>query len=270
MTLTRTFGLLLGWLALLSPVLAQDGAGDDFIWENGLRQTHFGDRPIHDGAGVIELEAPYRAENAAIVPLRVKAGFPQTEDRYIRTVTLLIDNNPTPLAGRFHFYPASGRADLALRVRINAYTNVRAIAETNDGRLYMAKDYVKASGGCSAPVGTDIEAAMARLGQMRFRVRDPSPGEPIQAQLNISHPNITGLQMDQLTRLYLPAHFVRRIEVTYDGEPVLTAETDISISEDPSFRFYFVPQGEGELRAVVLDNQNGRFTDTVQLGAASS
>lgn len=238
---------------------------EDAVWDNGLRQSHFGDRIIHDGDGIIALETPYRAENAAIVPIRIQAQFPQTEARYIETVTVLIDNNPAPLAGRFHFYPQSGRADLALRVRINAYTNVRAVAETNDGELYMAKRHVKASGGCSAPVGTDIDAAMARLGKMKFRLFDPAIGRPTEAQLNISHPNITGLQMDQLTRHYLPAHFVKRIAVTYDGEPVLTAETDISISEDPSFRFFFVPDGPGELRAEVVDNEAMRFTDATEV-----
>lgn len=247
--------LCLGLIGL--PASAQD---DEFAWNNGLRQSFFGDRTIHEGAGVIDLEAPNRAENAAIVPIRINADFPQTEQRYIRQVTVLIDNNPTPLAGRFQFYPQSGRADLAMRVRINAYTQVRAIAETNDGELYMAQRFVKASGGCSAPVGTDIDAAMARLGRMKFRLQDVAMSRPSEVQLNISHPNITGLQMDQLTRHYLPAHFIKRIEVSYDGQPVLTAETDISISEDPSFRFYFVPDGEGELRAEVIDNKEQRFT----------
>ncbi len=240
-----------------NPVLAQD---NEFIWNNGLRHSHFGERTIHDGAGVISLQAPDRAANAAIVPIQFEAGFPQTPERYIRTITVLIDNNPEPLVGRFHFYPQSGKADMAMRVRVNAYTRLRAIAETNDGRLYMAQHYVKASGGCSAPVGTNIEAALARIGQMRLRLPEVIPGQPVEAQLNISHPNITGLQMDQLTRLYPLAHFVNRVEISYAGQPVMTAETDIAISEDPSFRFYFVPQGEGELRAEVFDNKNMHFT----------
>lgn len=251
----------------INPALAGE---DEFIWNNGLRQSYFDDRVIHDGDGVIGLQAPDRAENAAIVPIRLQAGFPQTPDRYIRNVIVLIDNNPAPLVGRFQFYPESGRADLAMRVRINAYTQLRAIAETNDGELYMAKHFIRASGGCSAPVGTDIEAAMARLGLMRLRLPEVTIGQPSEAQLNISHPNITGLQMDQLTRHYMPAHFIRRVEVTYDGRPVLTAETDISISEDPSFRFYFVPQGEGELRAEVVDNKDQHFTLAEQVAPVAN
>lgn len=248
---------LLTCALMFTPALADD---DEFIWNNGLRQSYFDDRTIRDGAGVISLQAPDRAENAAIVPIRLEAAFPQTPERYIRTVTVLIDNNPAPLVGEFRFYPESGQADLAMRVRINTYTQVRAIAETNDGELYMAKHFVRASGGCSAPIGTDIEAALARLGLMRLRLPEVTAGQPNEVQLNISHPNITGLQMDQLTRHYMPAHFIRRVEITYAGQPILTADTDISISEDPSFRFHFVPQGEGELRAEVFDNRDAHFT----------
>lgn len=248
-------GLLLAVFAALPAVSA------DTVWLDPVRQAYFSDRPITESADVIRLEAPERAEDPAVVPVSITAGFPQTADRYIKTITVLIDKNPVPLAGRFTFGPRSGRADLALRIRVNEYSPVRAIAETNDGQLYMASRFVKASGGCSAPVGADLEAAMSRLGTMKFKTRaSDQPDEPVLAQLLVSHPNITGLQMDQLTRLYRPAHFVREITVRFNGEPVLVAETDISISENPSFRFYFVPDQPGELTAEVVDSQDQHFT----------
>ena len=58
-------------------------------------------------------------------------------------------------------------------MRIDEYTFVRAIAETNDGQLYMATRFVKASGGCSAPPGKDAQEALATLGKMRLRVDNP-------------------------------------------------------------------------------------------------
>ncbi len=76
----------------------------------------------------------------------------------------------------FNFTLESGRADIETRVRIEEYTYVRAVALTNDGKLYMAANYVKASGGCSAPAGKDAIAARANLGKMRLRVGDaPNP-----------------------------------------------------------------------------------------------
>lgn len=229
------------------------------IWQQ-VRASMFQDRPITPGDALLSLDAPDRAQDAAIVPIAIRTQVEQTPARFIERVYLVIDNNPSPVGAIFHFTPASGRADIETRVRIDAYTHVRAIAEMNDGSLHMATRFVKASGGCSAPPGKDMAAAMASLGKMRFRVEDDiQPGTPARAQLMISHPNNSGLVMDQLTRLYTPAYFVRRIQVSYAGEPILAADVDFSISENPNFRFYFLPRGDGELKAEVIDTNDLRF-----------
>ena len=245
-------------LSLACPAWA---AGEDESRWHTLRTMLFQDRTIHDGAEVLTLDAPYRAFDAAIVPISVEPAFSQTDERYIRTVTLLIDENPLPMAGRFHFTPASGRAAFSTRVRVNAYTNIRAIAETNDGELYMARRFVKASGGCSAPAGKDPEAALARIGKMKLRQSDAMVlGEPNLAQLLISHPNHTGMQMDQISHLYVPAYFVNNIQVRYGDEPVLTVESDISLSEDPSIHFYYTPEEPAELSVTVTDSKELEFS----------
>jgi sulfur-oxidizing protein SoxY len=245
-------------LSLAAPAWA---AGEDESRWNALREMLFKDRPIHDAADVLTLDAPYRAHDAAVVPISVEPAFSQTEERYIKSVTLLIDENPLPLAGRFHFTPASGRAAFSTRVRVNAYTNIRAIAETNDGELHMAKRFVKASGGCSAPAGKDPDAALARLGKMKLRQSDALVlGEPNLAHLLVSHPNHTGMQMDQVTRHYVPAYFVNNIEVRYGDVPVLTVESDISLSEDPSIHFYYTPRESAELSVTVTDSKELVFS----------
>ncbi|HWS14003.1 MAG TPA: quinoprotein dehydrogenase-associated SoxYZ-like carrier [Rhodocyclaceae bacterium] len=234
------------------------------IWHM-VRTSLFGNRPISEQSeGVVELDAPARAEDAATVPIAIRTKLPQNPERYVRRIYLVIDRNPSPVGATFTFTPESGRADLETRVRIEEYTNVRAIAEVSDGSLYMATRYVKASGGCSAPAGKDQAAAAARLGKMKLKLDEAAvPGKPVQAQLMISHPNNSGMAMDQLTRLYTPPHFVRRIEVTYAGRPVLTAEVDFTISENPNFRFYFVPRGEGELKAEVVDTDDLKFESSI-------
>jgi len=50
-------------------------------------------------------------------------------------------------------------------VRVNNYTDVHAVAELSDGKLYVTKTYVKASGGCSAPAAKNAEDATSRLGR---------------------------------------------------------------------------------------------------------
>jgi sulfur-oxidizing protein SoxY len=243
-------------------------AADSAMWKK-VHASLFAGAPIEPADGVVTLATPQRAEDAAIVPIAIRAQFAQQRERFIDTIWLLVDNNPSPVAAVFHFTQSSGRADIETRIRIEEYTYVRVVARTGDGKLYMAANYVKASGGCSAPAGKDAVAAKANLGRMRLRVADATAsGEPAAAQLMISHPNDSGLAMDQVTRLYAQPHFVRHIEVTYAGNPVLSADVDFSISENPNFRFYLLPGDGGLLEARAVDNQELAFATSLRVEGA--
>jgi sulfur-oxidizing protein SoxY len=245
--------LLSGFIILLlMPNLAS--AKDETAWNTVLKQQYFSGQNILEGNGVIEIEAPYRAEDPALVPIKITSKIPQSNEKYIKKIMLFVDKNPYPFSGEFEFTPQSGKADIALRIRVNTYSYIRAVAEMNDGKLYMAKKFVKASGGCSAPIGADLDAAMKRLGKMKFKLDDNiKTGKPALTQLLISHPNITGMQMDQVTRFIRKSHFIEKVNVTYNNKPILTAKTDIAISADPNFRFYFIPEKPGVLKAEITD-----------------
>lgn len=261
---TLFMALLLAGTWALNNTNAFAESQDETAWVGGLRDKFFGERGIEEGNSVIELAAPYRAEDPALVPVQITSKIPQAPEKYIKSITLIIDNNPVPFAAAFNFTPDSGKADLAMRLRVNAYSYVRAVAETNDGKLYMTKSYVKASGGCSAPIGPDIDAAMARMGKMKFKFDSDrvTLQQPNLAQLLISHPNISGLQMDQISRMIKPAHYVEDVKLSFNDKPILTAKTDIAISADPNFRFYFVPNQAGELKAEIRDNLGNQFAST--------
>ncbi|MGZ4957683.1 MAG: quinoprotein dehydrogenase-associated SoxYZ-like carrier [Methylomonas sp.] len=245
---------VIGLLMLLTLPGLSFAEGDDDTWNNVLKSQFFAGKSIEETDSVIDLEVPYRAEDPAIVPIKVTAKFPQSKEKYIKRVLLLVDKNPFPFVGDFEFFPESGKADLAMRIRVNTYSNIRAIAETNDGKLTMTKKFVKASGGCSAPIGADLDEAMKRLGKVKFRLDDEiKTGQPTMAQLMISHPNLTGMQMDQMTRFVRKSHFIDQLKVTFNNKPVMNAKIDIAISADPNFRFYFVPDKPGELKAEFTD-----------------
>lgn len=239
---------------LLWPLLGFSVGNDDKNWNEGIKSQYFGNKTIIEDESLVNLETPYRAEDPALVPITVKSKIPQTAERYIKKISVFVDNNPFPFVGEFELTPASGKADLSMRIRVNTYSNVRAVAELNNGELHMHKQFVKASGGCSAPIGADLDAAMQRLGKMKFRIDDAiKAGEPTLTQLLISHPNITGMQMDQVTRFIKKSHFVEKVTVTFNDQLVLVAKTDIAISADPNFRFYFVPKASGVLKAEISD-----------------
>ena len=125
------------------------------------------------------------------------------------------------------------------------------MAELSDGSLYAARRYVKAAGGCSAPAVKNVAGGIP-LGTMRFRDFAARPGTPEgmrEAQLMIRHPNNSGMQMDQITALYIPAHFVKSVRIWQGPAELLAIESGISIAENPAFRFRFRPARGGGLPA---------------------
>src|SRR4030081_3800349 len=165
----------------------------------------------------IAIEMPYRAEDAAIVPVTLRTKLSSDDSRRVLTITLVIDQNPAPMAAKFELGPDARVSEISTRVRVNNYTDVHAVAELSDGKLYMTKTYVKASGGCSAPAAKNAGEAKGRLGQMRYRQFSKAGEGPVsgarEAQIMIGHPNNSGLQMDQVTQLYIPAFFVNELRL---------------------------------------------------------
>jgi sulfur-oxidizing protein SoxY len=224
-----------------------------------LASQLFKDRPLADGTGIVAIEMPARAEDAALVPLTVRAALPPGDPRRVNAITVVIDENPAPLTARFTIGPNAVVPSISTRVRVNAYTNVHAVAELSDGKLYAIKTYVKASGGCSAPAAKTAE--QAGIGELRFRqfARPSNAGSGREAQIMIRHPNNSGLQMDQLSRLYIPAYFVETVKIWQGDELLIAMEGSIAISEDPNIRFTYVPNGTQPLRAEVTDTRNQVF-----------
>jgi sulfur-oxidizing protein SoxY len=255
-----TAGLL---SAALGAGLAPAATPDVYDPWPGLAQDIFNNRPINDGAGVIAIEMPYRAEDAAIVPVTLRTTLPLGDSRRVLRITLVIDQNPAPMAAKFELGPDAVVSEISTRVRINNYTDVHAVAELSDGKLYVAKTYVKASGGCSAPAAKNADEAKSRLGQMRYRQfakpgQGPASGTR-EAQIMIGHPNNSGLQMDQVTQLYVPAFFVNELRLWQDDSLVLTMEGGISISEDPNIRFTYVSSDAKRFRAEAKDTDGHVF-----------
>lgn len=229
----------------------------------GLVQDIFNNRAMNDGNDVIAVEMPYRAEDAAIVPVTLRTKLSSGDQRRVLSITLVIDRNPAPMAARFELGPDAKVSEISTRVRVNNYTDVHAVAELSDGKLYVAKTFVKASGGCSAPAAKVADGSKGRLGQMKYRQFAMSEQGPTngrrEAQIMIGHPNNSGLQMDQLTLLYIPAFFIDRLQLWQDDSLVLGMEGGISISEDPNIRFTYVSNGAKHFRAEARDTEGHLF-----------
>lgn len=257
----RAIGLIglaaaLSFAAMRSPTAAET----DDPWPDLARDV-FNGRQLADGAGLITIEMPVRAEDAGIVPVTLRATLPPGDTRVLKAFTLVIDENPAPVAATFKV--GTGVTMISTRVRVNAYTDVHAVAELSDGQLYVVDTYVKASGGCSAPMAKNPEEAKATLGVMRFRQFAQSTTAPAsvprEAQIMIRHPNNSGLQRDQVSLLYIPLFIVRELRVWQGDQLVFEMDGGISISEDPNIRFSYRPNNATTFRAEAVDTDGHVF-----------
>lgn len=268
---TRTVGhaaaAVAAGLTLLLNAAALAGSGEDVRWDL-LRDMYFGGRPVEDAGPLLSLDAPVRANDAALVPIRIDTA--PSQDTRIGAVHLIVDENPVPMAATFRFADDGRPQSIETRVRVNAYTNITAVAETSDGRLIKTTQFVKASGGCSAPALKNPQLIVARMGKMKLNLPDTIvAGEPLTAQVLISHPNYTGMQYDQLNYYFIPAHYVKTVSIRYNGAPVLDVQSDISLSEDPSFHFSLVPEKSGTLEVTAEDSKGRIFKESWPIRATS-
>lgn len=228
-----------------------------------LRGDIVGDTLPKPANGIIDLDAPYRAHDAATVPIVIRQSSPNSPA--IGKALLVIDENPAPVAAELTFSDSMHPIDMEIRVRVNQYSNVRVVADTADGPI-MAGRFVKASGGCSAPATKSPELAMSQMGQIRAKHFTPAVDKSTnrrEAQIMIRHPNYSGLQRDQVTQLFISAHFVNFIEVRQGDETLFTVEGGISLSENPVIRFQYTDNGTDDLVIRAEDTEGNEWEKTV-------
>ncbi len=232
-------------------------------WDK-LREKLFPGRTLKPGQGTVQVVAPLRAAYGASVPVKVLSKLPQRAELYVRKVYLVVDKNPSPIAAVLDLTTEVGQADFETRLRVDEYSHVRVISELSNGELHTDSRYVKTSGGCSAPPNRD---ALHLIGRTQLKVAgELRMDQPTPVDVTVVHPNDTGFELNHITVMYIPPHFVRSIKVSYAQRKVFDAELDFSVSENPTLRFHFVPRGPGELRADVTDSKEGQFVGSLVLG----
>ena len=253
---TFLIAIALTAFAGMSHAVASDDAAEAAERWRDVATAIFGERPIEDGSGILKLITPETTMNAALVPITVEL----TGNRKVVALSVVIDNNPSPLAGTFHLGPAFAPESLKMRVRINEFTLVHAVAETDDGKLHAVARYVKAAGGCSAPSATASADVMTRIGKMQLRRERSTDASLVPAQLLISHPNFSGMQQNPTTGDYTPARYLERLSVDVGGIKAFDLDTGISMSEDPAISFTYVAKGNGDVNVKAQDSSAAEFS----------
>lgn len=240
---------------LATPVLAQDNPLQPSPTWDDIRESVVGlttEPPVR--TAVMDMTAPHRANDPAIVPVRL---FQPDGAPALRSAMVVVDENPAPVAAEYDFGDALMPLDFEIRLRVDRYSDIRTIATQADGSQVMAGRFVKAAGGCSAPAGKTMAEVTQTMGQMRWRSTSQD-GRDI-GTLMIRHPNFSGLQRDQLTLLNIPAHFIDQLQVRQGDDILFTMAAGISVSEDPVFRFAY--QANGQPIHVHVEDTDGNIWD---------
>lgn len=230
------FLLSAAFTALALPVLADEGSWPD------IRAQLYAERPLQSGQDVIALDAPYRTNDDARTVIGVTLAAPRGLN--IAAVTLVLDENPMPVSAVIRLADPMPRFRFDATLRINGPTPLHVIAETSDGQLFVSEGLVKTSGqgACAAPPGTDPKAALATLGEMTIGIGTGGNAatnlagrvaNQMDLSLGISHPSHSGMQMDQITLLFIPMRYVENVEINLDGKSFAEVTGSISLSENP-------------------------------------
>ena len=137
--LAASVGLL--WLRPLPAAASMEDATREAI------RRVIGDRTPQEGR--VTLRLPAIAENGNNVPLSVAVESPMTVADHVRAIHVFADRNPAPEIASFRLSPAMGRAQADTRIRLGVTQDVIALAEMQDGQVFIARAEVRVTiGGC--------------------------------------------------------------------------------------------------------------------------
>lgn len=193
------------------------------MWEHHHRNLLGGQAYVFDPQ--VRVELPPFAEDARQVPVLVDARA--LGDEVVR-IEAWADLNPIPRI--FTFVPGDEVLPLvAIRIRVEQATPVRAAVLTRDGVWHVGGAKVDAAGGgCTAPSVVRAQPGWEdRLGQV-LGGRFPR-GEASRLRMQVAHPMDNGLVGG------IPEFFLNQAELRdADGQPLATMELYPAVAENPT------------------------------------
>ena len=243
-----------------------------------LRNLMFGAKAVTSGENsTVRLSVNKDLDDASTVPILIEGLVDQKNNRFIKKLYLIVDQNPIPTAAIFEMSPSKGSLHLETRLRIEKFTYVRAVAEMSDGELFMDQKWVEVKGGCSAPAGKNA-GIDPLLGKMKFKLdkyknsfKDADGKRTFRVELDqpnllkvqVRHPNESAMASD-LDADASP-NFIQKIRVGFDEKELISAEVNFSISDNPAFMFHFAPEHQGELSFSIRDTHENQYVDSVSV-----
>jgi len=239
---------------MCTSIIANADANPD-IWPH-VKERMFKDKTVEE-VNFLKIDGPARASSGAQVPINIKlTRQPGIE---MKKVFVIIDSNPVQHAVTYHLSDKTQYLDLSTRIRMETDSFVRVVGEDSNGKLYMSKVAIRASGGCSGYMNSADPELTKDLGKILVKAKEKY------LTTRIKHPNFTGLQRDSINGWYVPEWIVTQVRYDFNGESILVAENGISISQDPYLKFNFSPQKSGTVTVSASDTKGLIFLKTTKL-----
>lgn len=251
---------LLGAAALALASATSAAPTDDplgsVVWKDMTAQF-FGDAPVVFDDRVKVL-VPSIVENQAQVP--VTADARALGD--VKKLVIFADLNPIQHVATV--MPLKAAPYIALMMKVEQATPVRAAALLADGTWHVGSVYLDAAGGgCSAPAMARKDADWsATVGHAQGKLWREIDGSA-RVRFRVRHPMDTGLARDNT-----PAYFIEKLDMrASDGQSLAKVEIREPVSEDPTFTMIVrLPASDSELTIDGRDNNGSEYRSVIPVG----
>jgi sulfur-oxidizing protein SoxY len=212
-----------------------------------------------DGVHRPELVLPQLAENPTAVAVRIAVSHPMQPDHFIKSIAVVVDRDPIPSKGTYHFSPANGEPWVAFPMRSGVGGVVRAIVEcSRHGQFSGSRPLRVTSDGCA----TFSEGAWrGQPGNVRLKIAPPRRvGDVVEVRTKIDYDSDTGLTLK--AGAYVRERreaFLRQLRVYFDRELISEYMLTSAISSNPIIRFPVRVNRAGTLRVVFADYDGGSW-----------
>lgn len=173
----------------------------------------------------IQITAPDRAENGAIVQVEIIANIPNIE-----AIAIFVEKNPTPLIANIMF-GAGAAAKLTTRIKMAETSDIKVVVSAG-GKYFTAKKQVQVvENGCGGG-GSGLEKF-----ETSMKLRAKLKNNTTEIKAIIIHPMHTGRGKDDFDKI-IAAHFIQLIDITHNNKPALQMQCGTGIAKNPYLTCY--------------------------------
>lgn len=195
----------------------------------------------------IDITAPSRAENGAIVQVAVHSRIPNTE-----AIAIFVEKNPTALIANTMFSHGA-QANMVTRIKMAETSDIKAIVKVGNRYFTTSKKVQVLENGC----GGTSSANEAFKSSMKIRAKQLKGQKAVQVKAIITHPMHTGRGEDESGQL-IPAHFVQHITVKHLNQPTVEMQLGTGIAKNPYLTFHLAEAQLGDAIVVEWQDNLGR------------